>query len=108
MEVHRKYNLRSKKSNDNQTKIASKIKKPSDTLAKKVPEKKNSEAPTKIIPDSIPRTTQTEVASTSQSNPTIQKNMGEKSDLHNQNRTPTTFNLEGELAKLKYLFLCQN
>jgi hypothetical protein len=31
------------------------------------------------MPDSIPRTTQTEVASTSQPNPTTQKNVAEKS-----------------------------
>jgi hypothetical protein len=42
-----------------------KLKKTSDIIPKKVPEKKNSEAPTKILPDSIPRTTQTEVSSTS-------------------------------------------
>jgi hypothetical protein len=64
MEVHRKYNLRSKNYNDNQTKKSSETKKPSDTLAKKVPEKKNSETPTKRTPNSIPRTTQTEVSST--------------------------------------------
>jgi hypothetical protein len=65
MEVHRQYNLRSKNSNDNPTKKASEIKKTLDTLAKKVPEKKNSEAPKKRTPNSIPNTTQTEVSSTS-------------------------------------------
>ena len=41
MEVHRQYNLRSKKSYDNLTKKAYEFKKTSDTLAKNVPKKKN-------------------------------------------------------------------
>jgi hypothetical protein len=101
MEVHRQYNLRSKNSNDNPTKKASETKKTSDIVPKKVPEKKNSEAPTKRTPDSIPRTTQTEVASTSQPSTTAQKNVADKSDFQSQRRTPTTFSLESELAKLK-------
>jgi hypothetical protein len=101
MEVHRKYNLRSKKSNDNPTKKASDFKKTSDTPAKKVPEKKNSEVPTKRTSDSVPKTTQTDVPSTSQPKDTTQKNVVEKSDLPNQNKTPTSFSLESELAKLK-------
>ena len=65
MEVHRKYNLRSKNSNDNPTKKSSETKKTFDIVPKKVPEKKNLEAPIKRLPNSIPRTSQTEVASTS-------------------------------------------
>ena len=56
MEVHRQYILRSKKSNDNPTKKASKFKKTTDTPAKKVydsPQNKNSEVPTKRIYDSV-------------------------------------------------------
>jgi hypothetical protein len=101
MEVHRQYNLRSKKSNDNPTKKASDFKKTSDTLAKKVPEKKNSEVPIKRTSDSIPKTTQTDVPSTSQPKDTTQKNVVEKLDPPNQNKTPTSFSLESELAKLK-------
>ena len=82
MEVHRQYNLRSKKSNDNPTKKASDFKKTSDTLAKKVPEKKNSEVPIKRTSDSIPKTTQTDVPSTSQPKYTTHKNVVEKSDIH--------------------------
>jgi hypothetical protein len=93
--------LINKKSNDNPTKKAYEFKKTSDTLSKKVSEKKNSEVPTKRTPDSTPKTTQADVASTSQPNPTTQKNVVEKSDFPSQNKTPTTFSLESELAKLK-------
>jgi hypothetical protein len=64
--------LRSKKSNDNPTKkvVETKkdveAKKTSDTPPKKVPENNNLETPAKRILESSPRTTQTEVASTSQ------------------------------------------
>jgi hypothetical protein len=101
MEVHRQYNLRSKMSNNKQTKKYYETKKPSDTLAKKVPEKKKSDTPTKRTLDSIPRTYQTEVAFTRQSNHTTQRNVVEKSDLQDQNRTPATFSLESKLAKMK-------
>jgi hypothetical protein len=93
--------LRSKNSNDNSTKKVVEDKKTSDTTPKKVPEKKNSETPAKRTPESLPRTTQTEVAYTSQPSTTAQKNATDKSDFQSQNRTSTTFNLEGELAKLK-------
>jgi hypothetical protein len=56
MEIHRQYNLRSKKSNDNPTKKSFDFKNTTITPAKKVPNfppKKNSEVPTKRISDSI-------------------------------------------------------
>jgi hypothetical protein len=80
------------------------FKKTTDTPAKKVldsPPKKNSEVPTKRVSDSVSKTTQTDVPSTSQPRDTSQKNVVEKSDLPNQNKTPTSFSLESELAKLK-------
>jgi hypothetical protein len=104
MEVHRQYNLRSKKSNDNPTKKASDFRKTTDTPAKKVPDsppKKNSEVPTKRTSDFVSKTTQTDVPSTSQPKDTSQKNVVEKSDFSNQNKTQTSFNLESELEKLK-------
>jgi hypothetical protein len=91
MEVHRQYNLRSKKSNDNPTKKAFETKKTFDTTPKKVPEKKNSETPTKRTLESLPRTAQTEVASTSHPSTTAQKNVADKSDFQSQSRTSTTF-----------------
>jgi hypothetical protein len=107
VEVHRQYNLRSKKTNDNPTKkvVESKkvveAKKTSYTTPKKVPEMKNSETLPKRTPESSPRTTQTEVASTSQPSTTAQKIVTDKSKLQSQSRTSTTFSLESELAKLK-------
>ena len=101
MEFHRKYNLRSKKSNDNPTKKASEIKKNSYNVPNKVPENKKSKVPTKRIPDSVPRTYQTEVTSTHHPNTKVQKNVANKSYFYSQRRAPSTFSLESELAKLK-------
>jgi hypothetical protein len=104
MEVHRQYNLRSKKSNDNQTKKALEFRKTIDTPANKVydsPPKKNSEVPTKRTSDFVSKIAQTNIPSTSQPKDTSQKNVVEKSDFSNQNKTQTSFNLESELEKLK-------
>jgi hypothetical protein len=76
MEVHRQYNLRSKKSNDNPTKKASDFRKTTDTPAKKVPDsppKKNSEVPTKRTSDSVSKTTQTDVPSKAWNNRDLRK-----------------------------------
>jgi hypothetical protein len=78
--VHRQYNVRSKKSNDNPTKKASDFKKTSNTLAKKDPEKKNSKVPIKRTYDFVPMIAQIDVPSTSQPKDTTQKNVVEKSD----------------------------
>jgi hypothetical protein len=101
MEVDRKYNFKSKKSNDNQNKKYFETKKTFDTVPKKVPKKKKLEAPTKKFADSIPRTTQIEVASTNQPTTNAQKNVTDKSYFQSQIRNFTTFNLESELAKMK-------
>jgi hypothetical protein len=104
MEVHRQYNLRSNKSNDNPTKKAPDFRKTVDTPAKKVFDsspKKNSKVPTKRTSDFVSKTAQTNVPSTNQPKDTSQKNVVEKSDFSNQNKTQTSFNLESELAKLK-------
>jgi hypothetical protein len=104
IEVHRQYNLRSKKSNDNPTKKPPDFRKTADTPAKKVydsPPKKNSEVPTKRTSDFFSKTAQTNVPSTNQPKDTSQKNVVEKSDFSNQNKTQTSSNLESELAKLK-------
>jgi hypothetical protein len=68
MEVHRYYNLRSKRSNDNPTNKDSHFNKTTNTPTKKVLDslpKKNPEVPTKRISDSVSKTTQTDVQSTS-------------------------------------------
>jgi hypothetical protein len=104
MEVHRQYNLRSKKSNDNPTKKDYEFRKTVDTPTNKVPDipsKKNSEVPTKRTSDFFSKTTQTNFPSTIQPKDTSQKNVFKKSYFPNQNKTQTSFNLESELAKLK-------
>jgi hypothetical protein len=93
--------LRSKKSNDNPNKKSFKFKKTSDTPSKKFLENKNSEVPTKITSNFVTITSQTDVPSTSQPKHTTQKNVVEKSYIPNQNKNPTSFSMETELAKLK-------
>jgi hypothetical protein len=81
MEVHRQYNLRSKKSNDNPTKKPLEFRMTADTPAKKVydsPPKKNSEVPTKRTSDFVSKTAQIDVPSASQPKDTSQKNVVEK------------------------------
>jgi hypothetical protein len=106
MEVHRQYNLRSKKSTDNPTKKTpdNSTKKTADTSAKKIPDippKKNTEVPTKKSSDIVSKTTQTDIPSTSQPKDISQKDVVEKQDVPNPNKTQTSFNIENELAKLK-------
>jgi len=84
MEVHIQYNLRSNKTNDNPTKKAVETKKTfeakktSDVTPKKVPEKNKFETPVKRNPEASSRTTQTEVASTSQQSTSVQRTMADK------------------------------
>jgi len=102
--VHKKYNLRSKKSNDNLTKKYYDFKKTTDTTIKKFhdnPPKKNSEAQTKRVYESVSKTDQTDIPSTIWRRNTSQKNVVEKTDPPNQNKTPGSFSLESELEKLK-------
>jgi hypothetical protein len=78
MEVHRQYNLRRKKENENppkkvaetkkatETKRIVETKKTSKTSPKKVPERNNVESPAKRTPKILQRENQTEVSSTSQ------------------------------------------
>ena len=73
--------MRSKKSNDNSTKKVVEDKKTSDTTPKKFPEKKSPENIAKRTPESLPKITQTEVASTSQPSTTGPKNVVDKSEI---------------------------
>jgi hypothetical protein len=102
MEVHKQYNLRSRKSNDLQTKKAAETKKTSDISPKKGSEKKNAKTLARKISETLPRPDQTQVASTSRPSISTQKTVVEKPDSQSQSRTPTTLSLEGELAKLKF------
>ena len=92
MEVHRQYNLRSKKSTDNPTKKTpdNSTKRTTDTSTKKildVPPKKNTKIPTKRRSNIVSKTTQTDIPSTSQPKDTSQKEVGEKQDVSNPNKT---------------------
>jgi L-rhamnose mutarotase len=107
MEVHRQYNLRSKKMNENppkkatETKKIVETKKTSESSTKKVPERSNVESPAKRNPTILQRSNQTEVSSTSQPSASAQKTMVDKSEMQSLSKASTTFSLEGELAKLK-------
>jgi ribonuclease HI len=107
MEVHRQYNLRSKKTDENppkkvtETKKTVETKKTSEPSTKKIPEKGNVEPPTKRNPTILQRSTQTKVSSTNRPSTSAQKTMVDKSELLSQSRAPTLFSLEGELAKVK-------
>jgi hypothetical protein len=112
MEVHRQYNLRRKKANDNppkkaaETKKATKedtveIKKTSETSPNKVPERNNVESPAKRTPKILQRENQTEVSSTSQPSVSSHRTPMDKPEVQSSSKASTTFSLEGELAKLK-------
>ena len=85
MEVHRKYNLRSKKTDENspkkvtETKKVVETKKAPEPSTKKIHEKGNAEAPTKINLTILQRSTQTKVSSTNPPNTSSQKTMVDKS-----------------------------
>jgi hypothetical protein len=113
MEVHRQYNLRSKKENDNppkkvvetkkatETKKTVEIKKTSETSPNKVPERNNTEPPAKRNSQILQRENQTEVSSTSQPSVSAHRTLMDKPEVQSSSKASTTFSLEGELAKLK-------
>lgn len=84
MEVHKQYNLRSKKSVDSATQkpVATATKKHVDVVTKK---------------------TQTDTPSTSQWNDNPQKYISKKLDFVNLDKTQTNFSIENELSKLKII-----
>jgi hypothetical protein len=113
MEVHRQYNLRRKKENDNppkkvvetkkatETKRIVETKKTSETSPKKVPKRNNVESPAKRTPKILQRENQTEVSSTSQPSAPAHRTPMDKPEVQSLRKASTTFSLEGELAKLK-------
>jgi hypothetical protein len=107
MEVRRKYNLRSKNTDEISPKKVTKMKKIVETKksaepsTKKIPKKGNVEAPAKRNPTILQRSTQTKVSSTNQPSTSTQKTMVDKLELLSQSRASTPFSLEGELAKVK-------
>jgi len=107
MEVHKKYNLRSKKTNENppkkviETKKIVETKKTSEPSTRKIPEKGNVESLAKRNPTILQRSRQTKVSLIIQPSTSAQKTMVDRSELLSLSRAPTTFSLEGELSKLK-------
>jgi hypothetical protein len=111
MVVHIQYNLRSNKTNDNPPKKAvetnnptemkkrTEAKKTLDASLKKVPEKNNVESPAKRNSEILQRSNQTEVTSTSQLSTSAHITTIEKLEFQGLRKSPTTFRLEGELAK---------
>jgi hypothetical protein len=103
MEVHRQYNLRSKKANENSAKKTSENlpKKTSENLPKKTPEQNNVEPLVQKTPEILKKTSRTEVSSTIQTGAPIHRVSIDKSEVQSLNKTIVPFSLEGELAKLK-------
>lgn len=113
LEVHRQYNIRSKKNNDKSNKnnfdnpvkntIELNLKKTAKISKKNInsSEKKNTENVTKKTIDVSTKTTQTDIPSTSQQAGPVTKVVVERDDLSNLLKIQTPFNIENELAKLK-------
>jgi len=101
MEVHRKYNLRSKKTNENSPKKAADTKKTSENPPKKSPGRNDAESFAQKTLEIIKRTSQIEVSSTIQIGALVHRVSMDKSEVHSLNKTTAPFSLEGELAKLK-------
>ena len=107
MEVHRQYNLWSKKTEGSspkkmiETKKVVKTKKASEPFAEKIPKKSTAEVPGKKNLTILKRLSQPEVSPINPPSTSEQKNMVDKPELMSQGRAPTPFILEGELAKVK-------
>ena len=101
MEVHRQYNLRSKKTNRNSPKKAAETKKTSENPLNKEPGRNNVESFAQKTPEILKRTSWTEVSSTIQTGAPVHKVSIDKSEVQSLNKTTAPFSLEGELAKLK-------
>jgi hypothetical protein len=116
LEVHRQYNLRSKKTEGSSPKKTTETKKevetkktsepsaeksPEKSTAEKSPEKSNANAPVKKNLTILKRPSQPEVSPINPPSTSEQKNMVDKPELMSQGRAPTPFSLEGELAKIK-------
>jgi hypothetical protein len=125
LEVHRQYDLRSKKTEGNSPKKTTETKKVFETkktsepsaektpekstvekiheksIAEKIPEKSNADAPMKKNLTILKRPSQPEFSPINPPSTSEQKNMVDKPELMSQGRAPTPFSLERELAKVK-------
>jgi hypothetical protein len=107
LEVHRQYNLQSKKTKGSSPKKMIEIKKvvetkkSSEPCAEKIPEKSTTEVPVKKNLTILKILSRPKVSLNNQPSTSGQKNVVDKLDLMSQSRVPTPFSLEGELAKVK-------
>lgn len=114
MEVHRQYNIRSKKSQDIATKknAENPVKRVFDSDPKKTTEnpprkttktlgKKSEEPIIKKAIDTSTRNTQIDLPSTSQQTELAKKLIADKSDSSKLLKNQTLFSIENELSKLK-------
>jgi hypothetical protein len=116
LEVHRQYNLRSKKAEGSSPKKVTETKKAVETketpdpsakktsektAAEKVPEKSKADAPLKKNITILKRPSQPNASHVNPPSTSDPKNMADKSELMSQGRAITPFSLEGELAKIK-------
>jgi hypothetical protein len=115
LEVHRQYNLRSKKTKGSSPKKTIEMKKVTETKntskpsarntsepsIEKIPEKSTVKAPAKRNLTILKRSSQPEVSPVDPPSISGQKSAVDKPKLMSQGRAPTPFSLEGELAKVK-------
>jgi hypothetical protein len=107
LEVHRQYNLRSKKTEGSspkttiETKKVIKNKKTSEPSTEKILEKSTAEVPVKKNLTILKRLSQPEVSPVNPPSTSGQKSVVDKLELMSQGRAPTPFSLEGELTKVK-------
>jgi hypothetical protein len=108
LEVHRQYNLRSKKTEGNSSKKTTETQKVAEdeknlekTTAEKSPEKGRTDAPVKKNITILKRPAQPEVSHANLPSNSDQRNMGDQPEPTSQTRTPAPFSLEAELAKIK-------
>jgi hypothetical protein len=116
LEVHRPYNLHSKKTEGTSSKNMTKTQKvvepkkspepsvektPEKTTTQKIPEKNKVDAPVKKNITILKRPSQPEASPANLPITSEPKNMVDKSELMSQGRALTPFSLEGELAKIK-------
>jgi hypothetical protein len=108
LEVHRQYDLRSKKAEGNSSKRTSGTQKISETeksleksTAEKSPEKGRTDAPVKKNITILKRPAQPEVSPANLPSTSDQRNMGDQPEPTSQTRTLAPFSLEAELAKIK-------
>jgi hypothetical protein len=107
LEVHRQYNLWSKKMEGSSPKKriemnkVTETKKTSEPSSEKILEKSTAEVPVKKNITILKRSSQPKVSPVNPPSTSSQKSVVDKPELMSQSKAPTPFSLEGELAKVK-------